>query len=44
MYNNIAEDANKLKKLEVTESRKKMLPIFKQLEEIFKELESDDET
>ena len=44
MYNNIAEDANKFKKLEGTESRKKMLPIFKQLEEIFKELESDDET
>ena len=35
MYNNIVEDVNKLSKLKPTESRKKMLPIFKQLEEIF---------
>ena len=35
MYNDIAEDINKLRKLKPTESRKKMLPIFKQLEEIF---------
>ena len=34
MYNNIADDVNKLKP---TESRKKILPIFKQLEEIFTE-------
>ena len=30
MYNNIAEDANTLNKLKSTESREKMLPIFKQ--------------
>ena len=33
MYNDIAEDINKLNKLKSTEFRKKMLPIFKQLEE-----------
>ena len=32
MYKNIAEDVNKLNKLRPTESRKKMLPIFKQLQ------------
>ena len=37
MYNNIADDVNKLNKLKPTESRKKILPIFKQLEEIFTE-------
>ena len=35
MYKNIAEDVDKLNNLKPTESRKKMLPIFKQLEEIF---------
>ena len=35
IYNNIAEDLNKFKKLKPTESRTKMLPIFKQFEEIF---------
>ena len=34
MYNNIAEDVNKLNKLDPTKSRKKMPPIFKQLEEV----------
>ena len=42
MFNNIAEDANKLNKLEPIESRKKMLPIFKQLEEVFRGSETDD--
>ena len=37
MYNNIVEDVNKLNKLKPTESRKKMKPNFKQLEEIFME-------
>ena len=32
MYNDIAEDIDKLNKLKPTESRKKMLPIFWQLE------------
>ena len=32
MYSDIAENENKLNKLKPTESRKKMLPIFKQLE------------
>ena len=32
MYNDIATDANKLNKLKCTESRGKMLPIFKQLD------------
>ena len=44
MYSNIAEDANKLNKLKPTESRKKMLPIFKQLQEIFMGSKADDET
>ena len=35
MYNDIAKDVNKLNKLKPKESRKKLLPIFKQLEEIF---------
>ena len=43
MYNNIADDVNKLNKLKPTESRKKMLPIFKQLEEIFMGSKADDE-
>ena len=49
MYN---EDVNKLNELKPTESRKKMLSIFKQLEEIFMgskadqkvDDETDDET
>ena len=43
MYNDIAEDVNKLNKLKPTESRKKILPIFKQLEEIFMESKEDEE-
>ena len=47
-YNNIAEDVNKLNKLRPTVSRKRIMPIFKQLEEIFMEpkadYEVDDET
>ena len=43
MFNNIAEDANKLNKLEVTESRKNMRTIFKQLEEVFWRFETGDE-
>ena len=43
MYNNIAEDVNKLNKLKPTESRKKMLPIFKQLEDIFMGSKADEE-
>ena len=31
-YNNIAEDVNKLNKLRPTVSRKRIVPIFKQLE------------
>ena len=42
MYSNIAEDENKLSKLELTESRKKMLPIFKQLQEILMGPKADD--
>ena len=42
MYNNIAEDVNKLNKLKPTESRKKMLSIFKQLEEIFMGSKADE--
>ena len=41
--NNIAEDVNKLNKLKPTESRKKMLPIFKQLEEIVLGSKADEE-
>ena len=40
MYNDIAEDVNKLNKLKPTES---MLPIFKQLEEIFMGSKADEE-
>ena len=43
MYNDIAEDVNKLNKLKPTESIKKMLPIFWQLEEIFMGPKADDE-
>ena len=43
MYNSIADDVNKLNKLKPRESRKKMLPIFKQLEEIFKGSKADEE-
>ena len=43
MYNNIAEDVNKLNKLKPTESRGKMLPIFWQFEEIFMGPKADDE-
>ena len=43
MYNNIAEDVNKLNKLKSTESRKKMIPICKQLEEIFMGSKADEE-
>ena len=35
MYKSIAEDSNKVNRLELTEPRKKILPIFKQLQEIF---------
>ena len=35
IYNDIAQDVNKLDKLKSTESSKKMPPIFGQLEEIF---------
>ena len=43
MFNNIAEDASKLSKLEVTESREKMLPDIKQLEEDFRGTKTNDE-
>ena len=43
MYNDIAEDVNKLNKLKPTESTKKILPIFKQLEEIFMGSKADEE-
>ena len=43
MHNDIAEDVNKLHKLKPTESRKKMLPSFKQLEEIFMGYKADEE-
>ena len=42
MYNDITEDVNKLNKLKPTESRKKVLPIFWQLEEIFLDPKVDD--
>ena len=42
MYNDIAEDVNKLNKLKPTESRKKMLPIFWQLEKVFLDPKVDD--
>ena len=44
MYNNIADDANKLNKLNSTEPRQKILPIFKMLQEIFINPEIDDGT
>ena len=43
MCNDIAEDVNKLNKLKPRESRKKMLSIFKQLEEIFMGSKADEE-
>ena len=43
MYNDIAKDVNKLNKLKLTESRKKMLPIFKQFEEILMGSKADEE-
>ena len=42
MYTNIAEDVNKLNRLKPADSRKKMLPIFKQLEEIIMGIKADD--
>ena len=42
MYNSIADDANKLNRLELTKLRKKMLPIFKQLQKIFMGPKADD--
>ena len=42
-FNSIADDANKLNRLELAEPRKKMLPIFKQLQEIFMGTKADDE-
>ena len=42
MYNNIAEDVNKLNKLDPTKSRKKMPPNFKQLEEVFMGSKADE--
>ena len=42
MYNSIVEDVNKLNKLKSTESRTKMLPIYKQLEESFMGPKADD--
>ena len=43
MYNDIAEDVNKLNKLKPTGSRKKMLPFLKQLEEICMGSKADEE-
>ena len=44
MYNSVADDANKLNRLELTGPRKKiMLPIFKQLQRIFMGTKADDE-
>ena len=43
MYNNIAEDAYKLSKPNPRKSRKKTLPIFKQLQEIFMGSKADGE-
>ena len=43
MYNNIAEDAYKLNKPNPRKSRKKTLPIFKQLQEIFMGSKADGE-
>ena len=44
MYNDIDDVVNKLNKLKPTESREKMPPIFKQLEEIFMGSKADDKT
>ena len=44
MYSSIADDANKLNKLEPTYSRKKMLTIFVQSQEVFIGPETDVET
>ena len=44
MYNNIPEDVNKLKKINPAECRKKMLPIFEQLQEILMGPKVDNET
>ena len=41
--NSIADDVNKLNRLELTEPTKKMLPIFRQLEETFMGTKADDE-
>ena len=43
MYSDIAEGVNKLNKFKPTESRKKILPIFKQLEETFMGSKADEE-
>ena len=43
MYNDIAGDINKLNKLKPAESRKKILPIFKELEGIFMGSIADEE-
>ena len=43
MYNSIADDANKLNRLEPTKPSKKILPLFRQLQEIFMEAKADDE-
>ena len=42
MYNSIANDVNKLSRLELTEPRIKKLPTFKQLQEIFMRSKVDD--
>ena len=44
MCNNIADDANELKKLNATEPRIKIVAIFKPLQEIFIKPEADYET
>ena len=44
MYNSIANGANKLNRLKPTKPREEMLPIFKQLQEIFMGPKADDET
>ena len=43
MYKDIADDVNKLNKLKPRGSRKEILPIFKQLEEIFMRSKADEE-
>ena len=44
MYSSIANGANKLNRLKPTKPREEMLPIFKQLQEIFMGPKADDET